>query len=1274
MHPNKGQWDSRVLYKLELIKGEMLVEKDGFSYVLSNVGDEIHHDHHGEGAQSHTEDPVIKHHNVFAKFKNSSWEGQLSESDSSSFYRNYFIGNDQSKWQSKVFAVKKTKLHNFYPNIDLSLETKENAVKYSLIAKPGASVDDIVISYEGADSIYVEDGSLFIATRFGAIEERNLNVWTQGRHGKRDVEASFKIDSNEVRFDFPNGFDENQTLVIDPDLVFSTFTGSTADNWGFTAAPDTSGNVFGGGIVFANGYPTTPGAFDQGFNGGEGTFQIDIGISKFTSDGTGLIYSTYVGGSRNETPNSIVSNDAGELFVYGVTSSQNFPMAGNGFQQTFSGGSLTTQNNLRFSGTDIIVFKLSPDGTAMMASTYLGGSGNDGLNTGNLHYSFGDQFRGEIVVDEDSHVFIASTTRSTNFPTNNGFSTNLGGSQDAVAIKLSPDLSTLMWSTYFGGSGLQTGNAIHLSSTGNVFLTGGTTSGSIPIPGGGHQGDFQGGIGDGYVVELNGNSSQPINGTFIGTGDYDQSYFVQLDLDDNVYVFGQTIGNMGISDDVYNVPNSGQFIRKYSPNLSELEWTTRVGGGNGVVEISPTAFLVSDCYEIYYAGWGGETSSSDEHSQASESTTHNFPTTPEAFQSNTNGSNFYLAVLSQDAKELNYATFMGGVNSSPNHVDGGTSRFDKKGNIYHAVCAACGGQPNGFTSTAGAYSTKNESNNCNMAVFKFNLGIMKAKAEADRKEVCIPNVVNFTNQSENADTFEWDFGDGNTSTEKNPSHYYQEPGTYEIVLYARNSTGCYEEDSIVIEVEVKEFEGGILTSSEFVCPGESIQLEAFGGGEYVWSPAELLSDSTIANPIATIHETTTFSVVITNECGTDTSEIELTSNPMDYGAMIDTNICYLDTIEVTSKGGVSFSWSPEDKIISDPNASSIVVSPDSTTYYHLEMTTAEGCKIFDTVLVAVFYDIPDPILTDTVKVCIGESALINAGGAWRYHWEPDDYLNVNKGDEVITTPEEDIMYHVTFINACGLNYDSVYVDVIKPEAKAFSDTTICIGEYAVLSAEGGVSYEWSPQESIISPNSQATRVFPEVETKYTVLVTDQHGCQDKASVFVDFYPEPFVLTSPDHYGFLGDVVQLTASGNSTKGTYEWSPDQHLSCADCSNPIASPPGTTTYTVDYTDPNGCKASSQVRLVFDAILYVPNTFTPNGDGDNDFFYAKGGNIKAFNMIIFNRWGEVVFETNDFEDRWDGTYNGKPLPDGTYVWKIRYSDDREINFEKKGHVNLLR
>lgn len=1270
MHPNKGQWDDRILYKVELGQGEFLIEKDRFTYALSNFSEIYKHAHSEE--EKEDDHKSIKLHTIHSVFKNSSWAGELEEKNPSGFYRNYFIGKDSANWKSKVYSVNYVRLKDFYPDIDLIVETKPNSIKYSFDVAPGADPSVIEIVHEGADRLSLENGVMNIHSRFGSIKEQNLSIWNETSEGdKTMIDAAFKLTDSIVTFDLDENYDSTQRLIIDPDLTFSTFTGSSADNWGFTAAPDDATNLFAGGIVFGSGYPISTGAYNAAYNGGEGTLGFDIGISKFSADGANLLYSTYVGGSKNETPNSIVANDQGELYVLGVSSSNNFPITAGAYQTTIAGGTTTTQNSLSFSGTDIIVFRLSNDGTNMLSSTFLGGSGNDGLNLSNLSYNYGDQFRGEIIVDPNGDIVIASSTNSTNFPTPNGFDNTLGGGQDGIVSKFSSNLNNLIWSTYLGGSSDDTGYALQSSSTGNIYVTGGTSSGNMPFSNG-ETPSHSGGI-DGYVVQLNGGNSNPISGTYIGTPQYDQSFFVQLDLDDNVYVFGQSAGNMTVSPGVYNNPNSGQFIRKYNTALNTLEWSTIVGGGNGSVEISPTAFLVSNCDEIYYAGWGGTTNQSQ--GGAINSTTNGFPTTSDAYDSNTSGNNFYVAVLDDNASGLNYATFMGGVNSYPNHVDGGTSRFDKGGRIYHAVCAACNGSNSGFTTTPGAYSNVNgTSSRCNLAAFKFELSTIESTISVPEPYVCIPDAVHFVNDSQNGNEYFWDFGDGNTSTAFEPSHNYTSPGTYEILLVVGDTNSCFEPDSSYFEVTIGLFEGAVVQPSDFICPGDPFQLEASGGTDYQWSPGQFLNDSTIATPTATVDQTTDFTVIVSDSCGADTLTITLNT----YGANVETEddlmICRDDTVKLWAVGGVSYEWSDAADILSDPNQDTIVIAPPFDTDYTVLVTTAEGCEIEKNIFVEVFQDVPQPVIDDTIPLCKNESVEVTVSGAPFYEWSPNQNINPNTGPVVTINTIVDRWYYVDFTNPCGTVPDSVFIDVIEVFPEAGNDTIVCPREPVNLWASGGVEYEWSPAESVSNSTASVTTARPNYATTYTVLVTDKYGCSAETDVIIDHFPEPYVQTSPDYYGFSGDEVQLEANPSSEGGIFTWSPAEHLSCVNCQNPISTAPKSIDYFVEFEDKNGCKATDDLTIHFEALIYVPNTFTPDKDDFNEYFYPKGGNIDTYEMFIFNRWGELVFESHDFNGRWDGTYGGKPCPDGTYVWKIIYKDFSGNKEEIVGHVNLLR
>lgn len=1263
--PNRGQWDDRILYNVDINQGKLYLEKNQMTFYLTDAMAHNHSEH-----ENHSEKTGTAYHVINQTFFNANQNTVKEEKNRSEYYSNYILGSDKARWKSEIFSFKEIHYNQFYPNIDLFYKSSNGQLSYNFSILPFADPSQIQFLFTGAESVRIdEDGALVLKHRFGEIKESAPVAWTENVNGnKTKVACSFQIHQDTVRFFFPNGYLKNEKLIIDPSLTFSTFTGSTADNWGFTATPDINGNLFGGGIVFGSGYPLSTGAYDVSFNSGTGTFPMDVGITKYNTTGTNIIYSTYIGGSGNETPHSIVCAQNGELYIYGVTSSTNFPMAGTPFDNSHNGGPYEIENSLEFNGADIYVARLNSNGTSLLSSTYVGGTNTDGLNTNSLNYNYGDQFRGEIILDNNQNVYISSTTASVNFPTVSASQTTLNGSQDAVIFRLNPTLSSLTWSTYFGGSGLETGNSVTISSNGFVYAAGGTSSFTLPISTGNDL-SYNGGVSDGYVLRLNQSNGQFVSGTFMGMNEYDQTYFVDTDIDNFVYVYGQTESNWGVTPGCYGTPNSGQFVRKYSSDLQTISWSTMIGAAHGHVEISPTAFLVSDCYDIYLAGWGGILNQSG---QATFSTSNNFQCTPDGYQLTTNGNNFYVAVLDQDASALKYATFMGGTNSSYNHVDGGTSRFDKSGRIYHAVCGACGGNDYGFTSTPGSWSPTNNSSNCNMATFKFELSTIEAAAAQPAPLICIPQSVYFQNNSTNGNAYLWDFGDGNSSTEFEPIYQYTEPGIYNVTLVVFDTNGCFSSDSVTITVTIGAFEGGVVQPVSPICPGASFQFDAFGGVNYSWSPANLLNNPNISNPVATVNSTTTFTVVISDSCGTVTVPVTLNVFQSSLSVSQDTSICIGGSVSLNATTNGTVVWSPP-TFLSSATSLNPISTPDSSITYVVTSTSPNGCINEESVTIFVYFNPPIPLLPDTLKMCRGGAATITAGGGTTYSWSPNLYINTITGSSVVVNPPLDQWYYCDVSNACGTVPDSVWINVIEASITAGNDTIICPGETAFIWADGASTYTWYPSNTVVSAIGNSAVVRPNQSTDYMVVGTDNNGCKDTAFVEVALFPNPSLLVTPDINVFYGDEVQLEAIAH-TSGTYTWSPPEYLSCVNCSSPVAIPNQNITYFVSFSDVNGCSASSYVSITYDAVVYVPNTFIPDNDGVNDVFKVYGGNLKEMECLIFNRWGELIRTLNSIDESWDGTFNGKVCQDGTYTWKLKYKDFIGKKSEITGHVNLIR
>lgn len=1277
LHPNEGQWDPKVHFKVDMGQGSVLVNETGFAYFLH---DAMSHNHEEKGSAA---DKKIHCQVLRSEFLNTSWKGVKTKGKPSQSYRNYYQGSDKSKWRSKVYSTDKVVYDDVYNGIDFTVEGRSDFLKYSFVVAPGSDVRQIVTKISGSEDIFLREGDLVTRTDFGELIEKEPVAWSIHNGKRTKVPVVFKLENNLVTYDFPKGFAETDTLIIDPDIVFSTFTGSTLDNWGMTATPDQNGNLYGGGIVFddqgaGGSYPTVTGSFDLSFNGGN-SYSLggqpiqgfDVAITKFNPSGTALIYSTFLGGSGNESVHSLVTDAQGDLYVLGVTSSPNFPTIAGCIDQSFNGGPTIITNELSFQGSDIYVSHFDAAGSNLVGSTYLGGSGTDGINAGSLYFNYGDTFRGEIVV-KSGEVYVASSTASTDFPMANAFQNTLNGSQDAVVMKMNSGLTSLIWSTYVGGSGYDSGNAIQVSSTGDIFITGGTTSSNMPFSTGNDL-TYNGGIADAYIMRFSGTSGLVLSGTYSGTNEYDQSFFVQLDLDDNVYIYAQSEGSIPISPGRYGVGNSGQYVAKFTTNLTTLSWTTPIGSGSGHIEISPTAFLVSNCGEIYLAGWGG-TINVNFSPSAAHSTTTGLPVTANAYQHNTNGSNFWLAVLEEDATALNYATFIGGNTSSSNHVDGGTSRFDKNGNIYHAVCGACGSVNNGFSTTPEAWSTQNPGPNCNLAAFKFELSTIEAVVAAPDPLVCLPDPVVFNNNSANGNEFEWHFGDGQTSTQVNPSHVYSGPGQYTVTLIVRDTTQCFTPDTVQFIVNIGDFNGGIVNPTAQTCANVPVQMEAYGGSTYHWEPVQYFNNPNISNPMVTTSQNISIFCIVSDSCGIDTvyAQVNVLNGALNISN--DTAICIGNSVNLFASGVSQITWSPA-TYLDDPSSLTPVSTPLQSITYTASGTTSDGCQLTASVHIHVDTIMPQPVMPDSLVYCLGSSGTVTVSGATTYNWSPQTNITPVTGPQVTISTQTDQYYYCDFSNACGTARDSIFVRINIANILAGNDTTICPGETTPVHASGGISYSWSPSPyGFLESNGSLVLVKPAVSTTYVVVGTDEYGCRDTANVRVNLFPLPFVQTNPDVYAIFGEEVQLNAV-SATAVSYVWSPAEYLSCNVCQNPVTMPNKAMTFTVTVYDINGCSASDVVHIFYDAIIYVPNTFTPNHNGTNETFFALGVNIKDFQLEIFNRWGELIYTGDALSQMWDGTYAGLPSPDGVYTWKIEYGEiENAERHQIVGHVNLLR
>lgn len=1263
LHPfteNKGQWPARVLFRAMVPGGALFIENEAFTYVQVSG---LALSRHGQAPTAIK--PVPKGHAWRVHFVG----GMAQEVEPAVLlpqYENFYLGSDPDHWGSgcRLFGV--VLLKDVWPGIDIRIDGR-HGMKYDVLVAPGADPSLAKFRYEGQEAAEIRDGEIRVQLSTGiVVEEAPLAYSVAPTMDRYPAPCSYRLTNDVVAFDLMDGHDPSLPLVIDPVLTFASYSGSTADNFGFTATYDEAGHLYGAGVVFAAGYPTSVGPFDPTFNGGT----VDVGVSKWSTDGSTLVWSTYLGGTGNEAPHSMVTNEDSELYIMGSTGSSDFPTTPGCYSALFQGGpviNFTVGYGFNFpSGSDVFVTHLNQAGTALIGSTFIGGSGTDGVNTSTIAHNYGDAFRGEIALDPGGNPVVATSTASGDLPVTPGAPQGLfgGGQLDAFVFRMNPTLSTLLWATYFGGNGSDTGHGLQFDSTGEVFLAGGTSSSNLLGAGSPLQNTNAGGT-DGYIARFSPSGNALLSRTYLGTGSYDQAFFVQLDTNDEVYVVGQTNGNYPVSPGVYANPGSSQFIHKLSHDLSATIWSTRIGNGAITQDLSPSAFLVSDCGLIYFSGWAGTTNNLG---TPNASTTVGSPVTPDAFQPTTNGSDFYLMVLEPDAAGLNYATFFGGNNTS-DHVDGGTSRFDKDGTVYQAVCAGCGGQDS-FPTTVGAYSNTNNSFNCNLGVFKFELSQPLAVIGIDGPStICYPSDVQFTNNSIGGNTYQWTFGDGGVSDEFEPSHTYTEGGTFTVTLILSDTVGCAEPDTATIVIESIAPNEASIDPIPPLCPGGSVQLVGSPADSFEWFPVTDLDDPFVQNPVASPDEPITYFYVATTFCGTDTASIDVVFADPQGSAMPDTLICAGDSVVISASGGVEFLWSPGSSL-DDPTSPTPTASPSDTITYTVQITTAEGCTLVDSLTVNVHSGLPSPTLSDTT-ICLGTTAQLSGPDADSYQWSPAPGISTLTIQNPTVEPSETTQYVVLASNVCGGILDSALVSVMSVEADAWPDTLICPGNSVELGASGGATYSWSPTQGLDNPTSQTPTATVNSPASYTVTVTDELGCTGSALVNIGMLPPPEVFAWNDQVIDLGDRVEIHGSGT---GIGVWEPDLWIDCTTCPSTWVQPEESMVYTITYTDGEGCTASASVSIILNGTLFVPNTFTPNGDGVNDVFGAWGTELDTFHLMVFNRWGELIFESNSIDRFWDGTYKGVASQIDTYVWRVEATELSGRFHSEFGHVNLIR
>jgi gliding motility-associated-like protein len=580
--------------------------------------------------------------------------------------------------------------------------------------------------------------------------------------------------------------------------------------------------------------------------------------------------------------------------------------------------------------------------------------------------------------------------------------------------------------------------------------------------------------------------------------------------------------------------------------------------------------------------------------------------------------------------------------------------------------------------------------------------------KTDLTRTCTSQDVTFSASTKNAANSLWDFGDGNIArvSESSYVHRYKMPGTYTPRIITTDEKGCKAFVEMKTTVIIDSLSVSIANLPDQICaPKEMVfqpDIQNIGGDKtspslvYHWNfgTGNDKDISNTTNPIFEYPQPGNYPVTLSIQSafGCKKEVSKLMKAYQGLGAIVKgpSEICQEETATIT--GATKITGQPKWKWIFEDGSISSVQNPSSRKYDHAGNYSIQlivdnnGCA--DTLKHALRVH-PKPTVTLSQRdaiLCEGASMSITAGGGTSYSWAPASGLNNTSGPVAQANPVTNSVYvvHVTDANGCTQK-DSVKIHVVHPfQLQLAKEVSICKGESIQLKATGGDLYQWINHTSGLSNTSISNPIAsPDMNSIYTLSASDKENCfSDTVRVEVLVHDLPIVTAGQGGIILMGSPFNLKATGSNDIVSWSWSPSKYLNCTDCPAPVATPLESMIYTVKATNSYGCNATDTVSLTMfcnASRIYIPNAFTPNGDGLNDHFSILGQGIGKINSFrIYDRWGTLVFSKSNFkpDDRtgaWDGTIKGEKAPVGSYLYFVEMSCN-ENNFIQKGTVNLLR
>ncbi|MFN5237080.1 MAG: SBBP repeat-containing protein, partial [Bacteroidota bacterium] len=943
------------------------------------------------GREEISADDDIETYRLDVRLVGSNPSPTIRKEEKTDYFENYYNVPGYPEGIQGVSAFEKVIMENVYPGIDWAIYIRDGKLKYDFIVKPGADPSKIVLEYQGAEKLALQnDGSILATSPMGEVEEAKPVCFS----GREEVASAFVLNGNRISFAV-NAYDKSQPLVIDPALLWATYYGGTDYDYAYSTTTDFFGNVYLAGFAKSSGLATS-GAHQTTLSGTLG----DAFLAKYDNAGV-MQWATYYGGTNLEIGYSVAVTDAGDVYLTGFTNSTAGIASTGAYDVTYGGAGLRDAFLAKFNSSGArqwgtyyggagndegYSLGLASDGSVYLAGTtsstadiattgtYNGGTSDAflvkftsaGTRTWGIYYggAGADEYNGMSIDRVDNNnVYLSGCTNSTSGIAMGGspWQPTLGGGTDAFVAKFDPT-GTNMWGTYFGGTGDDCGFATAIDKAGDIYMVGRTASNT-----GISTTNARAGLEDGFIAKFV-NTGNRTWGRYFGGPAKDEGYFVAVDGTNGVYVSGYTESSTGINSSGITgftaYSGAGDAMAAKFDNTGTPVWSTYYGGtgadygygiavdGKGDVYLAgqlASSITMTGGADNTYGGGGGDAFLS----KVDESSCPIFTAAP-ANVTVTSESTCTSCMLS------------GGVITAP------TGTPCPYGSTLQYAVSTDGGTTYGtWTSTAPTYDQTNAisvKTRCNCD-FDNTLSSSESTPVATVPGVCTPPTpsVSAAEGSGNAPndgiicsgdqvtlnasggvSYAWDNGSAGPSIMVSPTA----TTTYTVTATAANGCTATATSTVTVNplptpmITVNEMSGNTPNDGS-ICSGASFTLTASTSpASYVWNttPNQTTQTTTALTPTVT----TTYSVTVTdpNSCASSTSTT-VTVNALPTPSIVvtetsgstnnDGTICTGASATLTASGGTSYSWNTGEAV------AAITKSPITTTSYTVTVTNADGC-------------------------------------------------------------------------------------------------------------------------------------------------------------------------------------------------------------------------------------------------------------------------------------------------------------------------------------------